>query len=193
VSISVLVLAFLDYVEFEYDALYRAANDRIDFDLPTGGEDYDVLVPGFSRQDLLLFDVTDPHQPVVVDLGTENVTLTQGSPFLDYTLSLRVQQESGQRRRLLAAPRIRFDRIASAAMDRDRVPDLFAIVDDLQVIAIGRSSCARSRSDGSTSGESEWGGATGTWATSMSSRSTTSSRAACNRRTRSARSSSGRT
>lgn len=136
-GISIAVLSFLGSVELEYDALYRATSDRIEFELPTADVDYDVEIPGFSRADLLVFDVTDRYAPAAVNLGTGNVVETDDSPFLDYTVSLRVEQELGQRRRLTVAPRIRFDRIGPESIERDPIVDLFDAVDDLQVLAIG--------------------------------------------------------
>ncbi|MCU0488125.1 MAG: C25 family cysteine peptidase [Anaerolineales bacterium] len=60
-SMSVEYL-FLDWLQFEYQRLYIAENNRLTFtEVDPGGHTY--RVSGFSGSDLSIFDITDPLQP----------------------------------------------------------------------------------------------------------------------------------
>ncbi len=64
--------ANLDWFEFGYQRLYIARDGRLAF--TSGGETgmSQFEVTGFSDDDIMLFDVTDPLTPVVLELGEEN-------------------------------------------------------------------------------------------------------------------------
>lgn len=54
---------FLDWFQFDYQRLYKAGNNRLTFtETNPGGHTY--RVSGFSGNDLSIFDITDPLQPV---------------------------------------------------------------------------------------------------------------------------------
>ena len=118
-------------VELEYPATYRAVGNRLAFTLPTGGQPYDVRIPGFGRDEVLLFDVTDPNVPRFVALPADGVT-PDGDRF---TLQARLDQAASQTKRFLAAARLDIPQITS--LERDLVADLFDTIDNVQVLVVG--------------------------------------------------------
>ncbi len=92
------ISSFLDWVELSYDALYRAVDDVLTFpgDDAAGARDFEVT--GFTRADVGVIEVTDPHRPVWIALEAGNVVDAGGS----YTLSLRAVQQAGVPRRFAA-------------------------------------------------------------------------------------------
>jgi hypothetical protein len=118
-------------VELEYPATYRAVGNRLGFTLPTGGQPYDVRIPGFGREEILLFDVTDPNVPRFVALPAGGVT-PDGAQF---TLQARLDQTPGEAGRFLAAARLDIPQVTS--LERDLVADLFDTIDDVQVLVVG--------------------------------------------------------
>lgn len=77
--------ANLDWFEFAYLRGYEAVDGRLAF--TSGGETglTEFRIGGFQSQTLLCFDVTDPHEPVAIELGSENVVAEGGG----YTLVLQ--------------------------------------------------------------------------------------------------------
>lgn len=136
-GIDIGVNAFIDDVDLEYSALFLATGDALRFSTGSTGGSADVEVEGFTRSDLLCFDVTDPRAPRWIDLSAENVIDRSAGGPTNFALSLQVAQASGEERSLSAAPRVEFPRVGRDALERDAVPDLFATVGDIQVLAIG--------------------------------------------------------
>jgi hypothetical protein len=93
------VYAFLNWIEISYDALYQATGDRIGFDCGTGTGPQPIEVSGFTSGDIGLVEVTDPRNPVLIDLGTGNVTTGDN---VTWNLSVMVDQAAGQGRRFEA-------------------------------------------------------------------------------------------
>jgi len=92
------VESYLNWVEISYDALFQATKDKINFHCGEGLGARPVEITGFSSSDIGLFEVTDPRQPVVVDLVAANITSVDG---LTWTLSVMPEQ-SGQTRSFAA-------------------------------------------------------------------------------------------
>lgn len=134
---DVAVNTFLDHVELEYAAGFTASIDQLQFGTGSPAADVDVEVQGYSRADLVCFDLTDPREPRWIDLGPDNVeNRTAGGPD-NFALSLRVNQSGGVEREFVAAPRVRLPRVGRAAMERDPVAELFDEVNNVQILAIG--------------------------------------------------------
>ncbi|HKK72125.1 MAG TPA: C25 family cysteine peptidase [Candidatus Krumholzibacteria bacterium] len=123
--------AYFGEVELEYPATYRAFGNRLDFTLPTGGQPYDVRIPGFGRDEVLLFDVSDPNLPRIVTLPA-NGLVSEGDGFV---LQARLDQAPGQTKRFLAAARLDVPQVTT--LQRDTVADLFDTIDDVQVLVVG--------------------------------------------------------
>lgn len=134
---DVAVNSFLDHVELEYQAGFTASIDQLSFSTGQVGVDADVEVQGYSRDDLICFDVTDPRQPRWINLAPANIEDRSAGGPDNFVLSLRVAQAPGEERSFVAAPRVRLKRIGRASIERDPVADLSEVADDLQVIAIG--------------------------------------------------------
>jgi hypothetical protein len=92
------VYAFLNWVEISYDALYQATNDRITFHCGTGTGPQPIEVTGFSSADIGLVEVTDPRNPVLVELASGNITTADN---VTWTLSM-LPDQSGQARQFSA-------------------------------------------------------------------------------------------
>jgi hypothetical protein len=92
------MFAHLNWVEISYDALYRATNNRVDFNLGAGAGERPVQVSGFGDADLGLYEITDPRQPVHVQLTAQNI-VADGSAW---RLSVMPDQTAGQSRRFFA-------------------------------------------------------------------------------------------
>ncbi|NIM20509.1 MAG: hypothetical protein GTO51_09810 [Candidatus Latescibacteria bacterium] len=56
--------AYLMWFEVIYQSLYRAKGNSLSFHTASLSGDTTIAVTGLTRRDLLLFDVTDPYQPV---------------------------------------------------------------------------------------------------------------------------------
>ncbi len=88
------VYVFLNWVKISYDARYQATDNRLAFH---GG---DVLAPrplevtGFDSADLGLFEVTDPRNPVFVQLAGTNITTNDS---VTWALSVMPDQTGGTR------------------------------------------------------------------------------------------------
>lgn len=89
------VFTYLNWVKISYDALYRAVNGRLAFH--TGEESglRPIEVAGFTSGALGLVEITDPRQPVWIDLQTDNI-VAEGDGT--WTLSLAPSNTAGVRR-----------------------------------------------------------------------------------------------
>jgi hypothetical protein len=85
-------LVYLDSFDLRYSRSYRAVNNELEFSLPAGG---DVTVSGFSVPNVLIFNVTDPTNPVPV-WGARLVTSPDG------TYGVRLATRAGSEMRFLA-------------------------------------------------------------------------------------------
>ena len=88
------VYSFMNWVEISYDALYQATRDKLTFHCGTDLGPRPVKVTGFSSADIGLIEVTDPRQPVVVELGGANITT---SDDVTWTLSIMPDQSGPTR------------------------------------------------------------------------------------------------
>jgi hypothetical protein len=88
------VFSYLNWVEISYHSLYQATGDKISFHCGAGLGPQSVVISGFTTSDIGLFEITDPRQPVVVELGANNVSTADN---LAWTLSIMPDQ-SGQTR-----------------------------------------------------------------------------------------------
>jgi hypothetical protein len=134
---DVAVNSFLDHVVLEYRAAFIASSDALRFGTGVSGGIVDVEVDGYSRSDLLCFDVSDPHAPRWMDLAAANVVDRSAGGPANFALSMQVSQAAGEEILFSASPRVHFFRIGRASIEVDETADLFAIVNDLQVLAIG--------------------------------------------------------
>ncbi|MCP4574329.1 MAG: hypothetical protein GY838_18390 [bacterium] len=89
---TVQMWAFVNWVRLSYDALYKAydpvteAGDfRLNFHSGTGTGPRDVEVTGFEDSEIGLFDVSDPRNPIFIDLAAANKVDAGTS----WTLSIR--------------------------------------------------------------------------------------------------------
>ena len=71
---SLPVYSFLNWIEISYDAFYRATRNKITFHCGDSPGLRSVEVTGFTSADIGLIEVTDPRQPVMVELGGGNIT-----------------------------------------------------------------------------------------------------------------------
>ena len=136
-SVDVAVNSFVDHVELEYAAGFTVSTDQLRFSTGQQGADTDVEVVGYSRPDLICFDVTDPHQPRWIDLSAANIEDRSAGGSDNYVLSLRVPQVAGEELEFVAAPRVRLPRIGRSSIEADPIADIFDVVNDLQVLALG--------------------------------------------------------
>ena len=126
-----LVQGFFGEVRLTYPASYRADGDRLRFGLPETGATHDVEIPGFTTSSLYLFDVSDPAAPRVLDLP-EGAVQENGGQF---TLRVRLDRGTVADPSFLAVSRFQIAPVVS--FQPDRVPDLFAAIDDVQVLVVG--------------------------------------------------------
>ncbi|MBD3220174.1 hypothetical protein GF314_02950 [bacterium] len=87
------VFAWLDWVELDYRAEYAAPGGRLRF--PGGDPDVsvgDLEVSGFADVEVGMVEITDPRNPVLINLTRNNLIEGDG-----VTLSLQVDQSQGQR------------------------------------------------------------------------------------------------
>ncbi len=132
-----IVLSFLNWIKISYDALYQATNNRISFNCGAGLGPQPVEVTGFNSANIGLIEVTDPRQPVVVELGGGNITTSDG---LTWTLSVMPDQ-SGPTRSFAAVGNFSTDgvdefpsHLSSVAADPTNPTDLAGPAPDLIVI-----------------------------------------------------------
>ena len=93
-----MVFSYLNWVNLSFDALYKATNNRLDFNLGNGTGVQSVEVTGFNDSDLVLFDITNPRQPVHVQLTSANVVADGAG----WKLSIGPGQAPGEQRRFFA-------------------------------------------------------------------------------------------
>jgi Peptidase family C25 len=87
------VYSWLNWVELGYDALYRAIGNTLQFH---GNEDpgaRPMVVTGFTTDDIGLFEITDPRNPIHYNLDSSNI-VADGD---NWKLSLEPIQSSGTR------------------------------------------------------------------------------------------------
>jgi hypothetical protein len=58
---------YLDWFDLEYDSLYRATENVLEF---SADGNQTVLVSGFSRSDIMIFDITDPKTPIYIEASS---------------------------------------------------------------------------------------------------------------------------
>jgi len=85
--------SYLDWVELEYNGRYSARDDTLLFHCGDETTDQDIEVTGYRTGDLGLVEISDPRQPVWIELGPANIVDAGGS----YSLSLHVPQPNGRR------------------------------------------------------------------------------------------------
>ena len=131
------VEGFLNWVEISYDALYMATRDKITFHCGDSPGLRPVEVTGFTSADIGLVEVTDPRQPVLVELGGANITT---SDDVTWTLSVMPDQ-SGPIRSFAAVGDFTSDgvdefpsHLSSAVPDPTNPTDLAGPAPDLIVI-----------------------------------------------------------
>ena len=88
-----------NWVKLEYEALYRAWSNRLDFNTAALSGDTSVTVTGISDRNLWLYDITDPDRPVRCVVDTGLFTDVGGS----FALSFR-DNIAGQKRYTLLPP-----------------------------------------------------------------------------------------
>jgi Peptidase family C25/Propeptide_C25 len=126
--------ALLGSIEVGFQSGYRAAFSTLEFDTGQPGVDVDIEAVGFERDDLLLYEITDPRAPRAVRLAAENVVdLGDGT----FTLSVRVPQAPGEQRVFHASPENRINVLRNQDLETDLVPSVFDTANDLQVLAVG--------------------------------------------------------
>jgi len=81
-------LIYIDSFDVVYDSLYRARGNQLEC---STGDNPQILISGFTRGDVMVFDVTDPLRPVVVATearaaadGTFGVALSAPAPNTRY-------------------------------------------------------------------------------------------------------------
>jgi hypothetical protein len=60
-------LFYLDFFELKYESYFRAAENRLEF---SPGFNSAIMLHGFTRPDILVFDITDPKWPVFIETAT---------------------------------------------------------------------------------------------------------------------------
>ena len=127
---------YLGEIELSYEALYVTADDAFNFDTGVTGTNADLEVTGFTRSDLLLYEISDEYAPVAVDLSGANLP-PDGSGF---KLSLHVPQTGVERRRFAVQTLGRIPRLRSANFELDPIADTIAELGAAQVLAVGPES-----------------------------------------------------
>ncbi len=142
------VFAFLNWIEISYDGLYRATNNRLDFNLGSGTGPLPIEVTGFIDNDLGLYDITDPRRPVQIQLGAGNI-LADGDTW---KLSVMPSQAAGEQRKFFVVGKVSTNGLAEyitfkSSVAQDPVnptdtggqnPDLIVITHPEFAEAIGR-------------------------------------------------------
>lgn len=110
----IFMVGYLDWYSLEYDAAYRAVEDRLQFNGGPGVGTRSLEVTGFTDGDLRLYEVSDPRAPRLVELAADNVVDAGGG---QWALSLDVAQ---------TAPGARsFEALAGEALDGLRTVPVF--------------------------------------------------------------------
>jgi len=118
-SIPGNVSVYVNWVELAYDARYAAPTGRLLFPGGDANAINDLAVTEFPSSDVGLIEVTDPRQPVFIELQPANLIQADGST----TLSLRVDQTGG-RRTFFAQQRMTSNGVADVRyLDATRVDD----------------------------------------------------------------------
>lgn len=89
------VYAFLNWVNISYDALYQATNNKVEFTGSPIAGPQPIEVAGFTSGDIGLIEITDPRNPVFVELAGTNVTTADNTAW---TLSILPDQSGGTRK-----------------------------------------------------------------------------------------------
>jgi len=95
---STFIKGYLDWYELSYDALYQAQDDVLDFNCGEATGERSLEVQGFTSDQILLLDISDPRAPRQVALTAANLVDAGGTT----TLSLAATQDVAGARRLLA-------------------------------------------------------------------------------------------
>ncbi len=76
-AFSEFAFAYVDWIEIEYSRRFEAVNDQLIFRSPVKDGPVKYRIGGFSRNDLLVFDITDlPQMRQISGVSIENGTLT---------------------------------------------------------------------------------------------------------------------
>lgn len=125
------VSAYFGYVELEYPAGYVATGDRLRFGLPSAVGDYDVDVQGFTRNDLLLFDLSDAGAVRRVTLPEGAIAGTEG----DYSVRARLAQSTANGARFMLTRGFRIPSVST--VQPDPIADLVGSTAPVQVLVVG--------------------------------------------------------
>ncbi|MBN1998462.1 type IX secretion system sortase PorU [candidate division KSB1 bacterium] len=118
--------AYIDWIEIEYDRRFKAANDQLIFRAPLKSGPAKYQISGFSRNDLLVYDITDLTQ-------MKKIT---GTSINNGTLSFTAQAQTGNLRRYIAlSPGAfrtvnRIEKDEESDLRRDRDVDYIIITHD---------------------------------------------------------------
>lgn len=107
---------YIGRVDVEYDALFLSDFDQAFVASGQVGGTVDVEIDGFGREDLLVFDVTDPDAIRQLD----PLTVSDGNG--GFRLAMRVQQDDGVEHRFTVLPATRIQLARGAALESDPVP-----------------------------------------------------------------------
>jgi hypothetical protein len=77
---SAPMASFLNKFSVEYDAKFEATNNKLDFNCGTEEGLVDIELTGFTSDQISLFNLTDPHNPIAVALNQNNI-LSDGDRF----------------------------------------------------------------------------------------------------------------
>lgn len=84
----------LDWFTVDYVAPYRAVGNRLTFDTAALSGTQNITVTGFTRNDVMLFDVTDPLAPEECQLDTTHFAdLGGGQSALSFVTNIVTQQD----------------------------------------------------------------------------------------------------
>ncbi|MBC8424121.1 hypothetical protein H8E07_08365 [bacterium] len=97
-AVSAYINGYLDWYELTYDALYQARDDELEFDCGPGAGPRSLEVEGFTNDQILLVDISDPRAPRHVELAAENLMDAGGTT----TLAITADQAAPGARRFLA-------------------------------------------------------------------------------------------
>ncbi len=132
---SSMMLGYLDWFEISYRARYEALGDQLLFHCGETVGAVPIEVTGFTREDVHLFDVTDPHRPLEIALDGANVVQDGAG----WKLTLTVPQDGTARRfwaragaldeTIAAFPTYRASEVVDAGdpLDRATAPDVLVV------------------------------------------------------------------
>jgi hypothetical protein len=86
------ISAYLNKFTVEYDARFEVIGDRLDFNCGTEVGIVPVELTGFVNDRISLFELTDPHNPINVELDTSNI-LPDGDNF---KVSINADNQGGE-------------------------------------------------------------------------------------------------